>query len=267
MATVIVPARNAASTLPATLDGFARLELDGGFEVIVVDDGSSDGTAQLAEEHPAVTHVIRRRGGDGVAAARNAGAAIAKGWALAFIDADCVPEPGWLAAGVLALGHADLVQGMIHPEAGKPVGPFDRTLGVVSEYGLYETGNLFVRRELFERVGGFPDVGTGGRRPFGEDTTFSWEARRSGARTAFAQDALVHHAIFPGDLRSYLIEHARRWRFPELIAQVPELREVFLYRRVFLNRSTAAFDAAVLGIAGAAASKSPWPLALALPYA
>lgn len=266
VATVIVPARDSASTLTATLDGIARQEVDGAFEAIVVDNGSLDHTPELAESHRLHPALVRRTRGAGVAAARNSGAGVARGPVLAFIDADCVPTPDWLASGLRALADADLAQGRIHPEAGKPVGPFDRTLGVVSEYGMYETANLFVRRDLFERLGGFPDVAASARRPFGEDVLFAWAARRAGARTCFASDALVHHAIFPGDLSSYVVERARRWRFPQLVAQVPELRDTFLYHRVFLNSYTAAFDAACIGVVAAVLTRSVRPLVLTAPY-
>ena len=103
-----------------------------------------------------------------------------------------------------ALSGSDLVQGFVRPPPGARRGPFDRTLWVTSEYGLYETANLFVRREWFERLEGFrdwvSDHGRSGamRRPFGEDAWFAWRARRLGARTAFAERAVVHHAVFPG---------------------------------------------------------------------
>jgi GT2 family glycosyltransferase len=140
---------------------------------------------------------------------------------------------------------------------------------VAGETGLFETANLFVRRELFDQLGGFEEwagVGKPGTRPFGEDAWLGWRARRSGARIEFCREAVVHHAVFPGDPLSYVREHARRRHFPELVNRIPELRGSFCYRNVFLERRTAFFDLAATGVASAALSRRLWPLAGAVPY-
>ena len=95
---MIVAARDAAATLPRTLAALAAQTVDGGHEVVVVDDRSTDATAALARA--ADLGPVISSGGVGPAAARNAGAAVARASLLAFTDADCFPSPGWLAAGV-----------------------------------------------------------------------------------------------------------------------------------------------------------------------
>jgi len=236
--------------------------------VIVVDDGSRDGSAALAEA--AGVRVVRLAGGAGPGAARNAGAAAAAdpGASLAFTDADCYPAPGWLAAGLRALEHADLVQGRVAPDPSvPPPGPCDRSVSVSRESGLYETANLFVSRAAFDRAGGFGD-GTAARgKHLGEDVAFGWAVRRAGGRTAFCAEALVHHHVFRRDARSYLTEQVRRRHFPALVREIPELREAFLWKRTFLTRRGAAFDLALAGVAVAATRRSPLPLLAALPYA
>jgi glycosyltransferase involved in cell wall biosynthesis len=263
---VIVPARDAARTLPDTLAGLAAQDAGGDMEVIVVDDASRDATGALARAAPAVDRVLSGAG-DGPAAARNRGAAVARGRALAFLDADCVPAPGWLAAGLTALRDADLVQGAVRPPDGAAPGPFDRTLWVDGEHGLYETANLFATCALFERVGGFESW----LRPrrgieLGEDILFGWRARRAGARTAFCATALVHHAVHPRGAGAYVAERARLRFFPAIAARVPELRARFFYRRWFLSRRTAAFDLALAALALGAARRRPAALAVAAPY-
>jgi glycosyltransferase involved in cell wall biosynthesis len=243
--TVVVPARNARATIGRTLAALAAQQLEHEYEVIVVDSGSSDGTPSLAESSPAVTAVLYNPGGE-PAGSRNVGARHARGAALAFTDADCEPEPGWLAAGLNALGHADIVQGRVTPV--RPPGPFDRTVWVSHEYGLYETANLFVRARTFGRVGGFLPVLPPDQRdahPFGEDAWFVWRAKREGAITAFADDALVRHAVFERSARDYVAERARTRLFPPLVALIPELRDTFLHRRVFLSPDSARFDLAL----------------------
>ena len=267
LVSVIIPTRNCRTSLAATLEAILGQHLEGGFEVIVVDNGSEDGTAELAASFPSPVRVI---GGPnrGPAAARNRGAAEAAGDLFAFTDGDCIPQPDWLAAGVAACGSADLVQGRVRPVLGAPFGPFDRSIWVESELGLYETANLFVRRRLFERVGGFEAwFEATADRPFGEDTWLGWRLRRAGARTAYCAEALVEHAVLPGNARSMIAERARVGQFAGLVELVPELRETLLFARIFLTRRSAAFDLALTGLALARMTRSRSPLAGVLPYA
>jgi glycosyltransferase involved in cell wall biosynthesis len=264
---VVVPARNAADTLGRTLACLAAQELDGRFEVIVVDDDSSDGTVELARRAPGSVTVIAE-GRLGAAEARNRGVAAARAPAIAFTDADCFPTPGWLANGLAALAQADLVQGRVMPDPEAPLGPFDRTIWVESERGFYETANLLVTRNLFQHIGGFEDwIDTGGEKLLAEDVWFGWRAVRSGARTHFAPDALVHHAVFPRGPAGFVAERLRLRYFPAIAARVPEFRRRTLYAGVFLSPRSAAFDAAIAGAVVAALRRSPLPLVAAIPYA
>ena len=265
---VVVPARDAAATLPATLDALAAQRDAPAFDVVVVDNGSHDATAAIAEAHPLGPRVLRRPRGEGPGAARNDGVAATTGDLIAFTDADCAPAPRWLAEGAAAAAStaAAFVVGPVRPLPGRR-GPFDRTLDIGVETGLYETANLFARREWIERAGGFADfVDTGGA-PFGEDAAMVWRARRAGARTAFAAAALVHHAVVPRGAAGFVAERERLRHFPALAKEIPELREAFFERRIFLSRHTATFDAAVAGALAATVTGSPLALAAALPYA
>ena len=268
-ASVIIPARDAARTLPGTLAALAAQDAAGvRFEVVVVDDGSTDGTRDVVAAAPLDVRLVDGAG-DGPGGARNRGAAVARGRLLCFTDADCEPAPEWLGAIVRAAdGGADLVQGRVLPPPDSPVGPFDRSIAVTHAHGLFETANLAVSRSLFERLGGFesillPRFG----KELGEDVWLGWRAVRAGARVTFEPDALVHHAVFPRGAAGYVAERARLRFFPEMVRRVPELRERFLYRRVFLNRRAALFDLAVAGCACAALARTPLPLAAAAPYA
>jgi hypothetical protein len=111
------------------------------------------------------------------------------------------------------------------------------------------------------------DPGRDARGHFGEDVLLGWAARRGGARAAFAEDALVRHAVFPRGAAEFVAERLRLGYFPELVRRVPELRRTMLFARVFLSSRTAAVDLAVLALLAALIRRSP-PLALAaLPYA
>jgi GT2 family glycosyltransferase len=127
---------------------------------------------------------------------------------------------------------------------------------------------MFVTRALFDSLGGFePWLSPARSKELAEDVWFGWRAVRSGARTAFCDEALVHHAVFERGPRDYVAERLRLRYFPAMAARIPELRSTFFHRRLFLTPRSAAFDAALAGLALAAASRRPWPLALALPYA
>lgn len=261
---VVIPARDAEGLLGLTLDAVAAQEFDGEFEVIVVDNGSLDGTAGLAERRG--VRVLRRPRGDGPGAARNEGAAAAGGDVIAFTDSDCEPSPGWLAAAVGALEGADIVLGPVSPV--RAPAPLERTVQITTHTGLFETANLVVRRATFEGAGGFP-AGLEAREgaPFGEDVLFGWTAVRNGARVVFCPEALVLHAVQPRGARAFLAERRRLGMFPPLTRQVPELRRSFLYRRWFLNRRTARVDLAAAGLLAALVLRRRWPLLALAPYA
>lgn len=270
-----MPARNAATTMPQLLASLGRSSYVGRWELVVVDDASIDDTGEQAQEWGA--KVVRLQRQSGPAVARNAGVAASVAPLIAFTDADCEPSPEWLSAIVATLGVADLVIGPVRPVPGTAVGPFDRTLSVSRGSPLFETANLAVRREIVQRVGGFrpfapvPGESGVGLRPtleqghFGEDVVFGWRARRAGARIAFADGALVHHAVSPGGPRGFVAERWRRRFFPALVREVPELRRR-LPLGVFLAKQTAAFDLAVAGTALGLATRRRWPALFAVPY-
>jgi glycosyltransferase involved in cell wall biosynthesis len=262
---VIIPARDAEATIGRAVRAAVAQELDGEFEVVVVDDGSRDDTARVAAD--AGARVVSNAAALGPADARNAGVAQAKAPLIAFTDADCVAAPGWLAAGVRALERADLVQGHVEPEPGVSVGPFDHTIAVREETGLYETANVFVKREWFDRVGGFRPFLDPAQGHFGEDLVFGWELRRAGGRTVYADDALVHHDVVRRDRAAFLAERRRLRLFPEVTRAVPELRASRWYLRLFLSPRTAKFDLAIVAVLAAIVTRRPLLVLLAIPYA
>jgi glycosyltransferase involved in cell wall biosynthesis len=263
---VIVPARDAHATLPRTLRALEAQQLEETFEVIVVDDGSTDQTARIVRDAGSGVTLVSQPP-LGPAAARNHGVGHSRGELIAFCDADAVPVPGWLREGIRALRAAELVQGRVLPDPAADLGPFDRTIWVLHAAGLWETANLFVRRELFDRVGGFEQwlQPTSGK-ALAEDVWFGYRALRAGASVSFCAEALAHHAVFARNWREYAAERWRLKYFPAMAARMPELRSAFLYRRVFLSRRSARFDLAVAGLALALGLRSSLPLAAGAPY-
>jgi hypothetical protein len=205
----------------------------------------------------------------------------ARGAVLAFTDADCFPTPQWLGRGLDALERADLIQGRVEPDPSVPRTPFDRSLWVDGDGGFYQTANLFVRREVFDSVGGFRDWalerprrwsvdrrrGRAMRTPIGEDTLFAWKAIRGGALSAFAPEAVVHHAVVSGGIRDAI---ADRWHWSRdmsgMARVVPELRDTVFYRRWFFAHWTAQFDVALAGVAAALITRRKLWLLAAVPY-
>ncbi|MBF6559877.1 MAG: glycosyltransferase family 2 protein [Candidatus Binataceae bacterium] len=125
----IIPAYNGAATIRAAIDSALAQEFDG-HEVIVVDDGSTDSTAQVLVEYDARIRVIHQPN-RGVGAARNAGIALAQGEYIAFLDADDV----WLA------GHVSALAGALdaNPEAVLAFGDF----AIIDERGVRLTDSVF----------------------------------------------------------------------------------------------------------------------------
>jgi GT2 family glycosyltransferase len=87
---VVIPARDCAYSIGPVLDALAASTVAGGFETVVVDDCSSDGTGALAANHPIRARVVRTYKRKGAGAARNIGTALAGGETVLYLDADMV---------------------------------------------------------------------------------------------------------------------------------------------------------------------------------
>lgn len=153
---VVIPTLNEAVALPATLSILAGME--GLAEIVVADGGSQDGTRALAE--PLAT-VVRSDPGRGQQQA--AGAAAASGEVLWFLHADCVPDPGAVRAIENALSDPLVVGGhftLRFGGAGRSARGLTRIYPWLRLLGLcYGDSGVFVRREMYEAIGGFRPVG------------------------------------------------------------------------------------------------------------
>lgn len=200
---VVVPARNAAGTLGRQLDALAGQDFPGRWEVVVVNDGSADDTAEVAESRrsdlPDLRVVTVRDGSGGVNRARNTGCQHSRGELLLFCDADDIVTPGWMAALVRALGHAPAAGGALERRtlngpAALAARPQAAVPALADSFGFlkYPWGaNCAVRRELWQELGGFDASYTYGS----DDVEFFWRAQLAGAELAFAPDAVVHYQL------------------------------------------------------------------------
>ncbi|MGC5616767.1 glycosyltransferase [Georgenia sp. Z1491] len=198
---VVVPVYNDVPALRRCLAALQRQDYPADrVQVLVVDNASSEDVSAAVPEDPRfrLLHEARR----GSYAARNTGVLEATGEVLAFTDSDCVPRPDWLRLGVAAL-HADprpdAIGGAI--EIFFPHGPHRRTgpehfeahnefqqRRYVEEWSFAATANVFVTREVFDRVGPFD-----ARLKSGGDTDWGTRLVGSGGRLVFAPQVVVDH--------------------------------------------------------------------------
>lgn len=224
LVTIVVPAYNAAATLEACLDACLR-QTHADLEVIVVDDGSTDDTRNIAESKGVRCESQEQAG---PAAARNRGASIARGGIIAFTDADCVPHADWVER---------LLEGFDSEDAGAVGGTYgminsDRLLPRIiheeiafrharlrREVDFLGSFNIACRREAFEAVGGFDETF---KEASGEDNDLTYRMAQAGWRLIFAPEAVVDHH-HPQQLGPYLRRQARHgfWRV-KLYAKHPK---------------------------------------------
>ena len=195
---VVVPVRNAASTLPALLTSLADQDCDESYEVIVADDASTDGSVAVARdfarELAMVTCELGRHRGPGPA--RNVGVERASAAIVAFCDADDIVDRAWLRSLCAAIRRHPLVAGAIHhldPDAvhppavpGRLLIDLDGLTAVHRHLPWSATANLALRRDLFIEVGGFAaELRTG------EDADLCWRLAARGVELAYEPAAIV----------------------------------------------------------------------------
>jgi GT2 family glycosyltransferase len=206
MISVIIPTCDRTKSLARCLEQLGEAD-----EILVSDDSRTSGPRQLlAGRFPKVRWLqgpLR-----GPAANRNHASRYATGDWLAFVDDDCIPDPGWLNGIAKLVATADVIEG-------KTVCPL-KTNHLCEEVVENLTGNLFwtcnlaIRRDSFEELGGFDEdfLEAGG-----EDLEFAWRIKRKGLTVHFAPDVIVYHP-------------ARKLPLSKWVYRVFQLRWHLLYR-------------------------------------
>lgn len=220
---VIVCTRNGAAGIRRCLDGISKLR-PGAEEVIVVDDGSEDGTSEIVRKRFPEVKLLRLPP-SGLSAARNAGAALASGEILAFTDDDCVPDFEWLGRldrafieeGVGAAGGPNLAPGPgSRAEAVVAAAPGAPSHVLVNDTRAEHLPgcNLAVRAVAFRKVGGFDaDFHTAG-----DDVDFCWRLDQAGYGLAFVPGAFVWHSRRPS-LRAFLKQQVGYGKAERMLAE------------------------------------------------
>jgi glycosyltransferase involved in cell wall biosynthesis len=200
MVSVVIPARNAAATIGEQLAALARQEDAPPFEVVVVDNASSDGTGDIVAGWADRIESLRvvTCEAPGLNRARNAGVRAAISERIVICDADDVASPQWVAAMSKALETFDIVAGCLDaellnddfvrqtrdlPPPGELPGPY---------WGLpYAVGaNIGFRRSVFERVGGFDPELHGA-----EEIDFCWRAQAAGCTLGASATAVMSYRL------------------------------------------------------------------------
>ena len=203
LASVIIPAYNAESIIAACIESvlnqtYPRQK----YEIIVIDNNSRDKTSEVIWRYPVIYLLEERQ--QSAAAARNCGIRQAKGKIVALIDSDCIADRNWLAQGIESFDDPEVVGVGGRIEAYSSLNAIERfqarhgfadQLGnyssekIVSKCAKMITGNVFYRREVFERLGYFDtDLISG------EDADFGYKVQNTpNYRVIYNENALVYH--------------------------------------------------------------------------
>lgn len=213
---IVVPVYNRADDIGECLASLLALNYpESRREIIVVDDGSTDPTADAAAAYP--VRLLRLTGNQGQSAARNQGAAAATGDLVAFMDSDCIADPDWLSELVpcfqdnrvtLVGGYVDAYYSQTRLDRFEAVGsPLKMGDGALTGAGdksvLYvPTCNLLVRRTAYLEAGGLDPL-----LRVGEDVDLCWRMMNAGHRILYVPRGRVKHKhrnrFWPGFVRRF----------------------------------------------------------------
>jgi glycosyltransferase involved in cell wall biosynthesis len=197
LVSVVMPCRNAAAHLGDALAALAAEQLQHRWEVVIADNGSTDGTREVVRRFEDVldVRVVDASGRRGPWFARNVGAAAAAGDLLIFLDADDIIAQGYLGRMVEGLGRAGLAAGRQEHERLNPgwmarSRPVELVGGLNDNLGFLPYASsccIGIRREVFESLGGFAALRTC------EDIDLCWRAQLAGHRIEPVPDAVLHY--------------------------------------------------------------------------
>jgi O-antigen biosynthesis protein len=194
---IIVCSYNGAKTLASCLESLGRIDYPN-YEVILVDDGSTDNTPEIAASFPNVRYVYQTN--HGLSHARNHGAALAQGEIFGYTDSDCMADPDWLYYLLSTLLNGDYA-GVGGPNVSPPAQNWVQACVAAAPGGpshvlLTDTiaehipgCNMAWYRWAFENIGGFdPEY-----HKAGDDVDFCWRVQQAGHAIAFSPTAIVWH--------------------------------------------------------------------------
>jgi len=205
---VIVPAYNAMNTLEMCLEALTRQSIDKkDYEVIVVDDGSTDRTSEIVKQFS--IHYFWQKN-QGPATARNKGAQEAKGEIILFTDSDCVPENNWIEEMVRPFDDPKVmaVKGAYKTNQKALIARFAQIefeerfemLKKAESIDMVDTYSAGYRKSIFLSFGGFdPSFPVANN----EDTELSYKMSQAGHKMVFNPNAIVYHLNHPDSIKGY----------------------------------------------------------------
>ena len=206
---VIIPGYNSEKTIDSCLQAlFSQSVPKEHYEIIVVDDGSTDATAKIVQTYPVIYHHQENKG---PAVARNQGAELAKGKIILFTDSDCVPDHYWIHEMVSLFIKDPKISGVKGAYKTKQKGLTPRfaqaefedrfTMLEKSDFiDMVDTYSAAFKRKVFLKAGGFdPSFPVANN----EDTELSYRLASTGHLLMFNPLAFVYHT-HPGTLKKYL---------------------------------------------------------------
>lgn len=187
---VIIPAFNSERFLESALDSVFHQTYPGDLQVIVIDDGSTDGTSTIAKQYPGVDY--RYQENRGVSSARNAGIKIAHGKYITFLDSDDIWDPEKLSEQISFMEkHQEIdVTGSFAENFLEADTELPQSLRKKGDWKKMDTyiipSTMVVRRGLFDEIGGFDEA-----MQSGEDTDWLWRAQEAGTKSYILEKYLV----------------------------------------------------------------------------
>jgi glycosyltransferase involved in cell wall biosynthesis len=199
LVSVVIPAHNAAKSIGAQLDALVSQESAPPFEVIVVDNDSTDGTAEVAAQYTSSlgVRVISARARRSASYARNVGASHAVGEFIVFIDSDDMADSALLATFASNFDGHDIIGGTYEESRLNPleIAAWREPLSpghlpvIFERFPYFLMGNVAIRRSLFERLGGLDEELVHG----GEEVDLSLRAHLAGHLIACRPESVVYH--------------------------------------------------------------------------
>lgn len=200
---IIIPVYNNSKSIQKTLKNISDQTYSKELvELIVVDNDSTDGICEIIKSYDNILYLTEKNYPNSPYSARNRGIEVAKGEVIVLLDATCHPVNTWLEEGIKCMkeSKADIVGGDVRFDLGEYITAskiYDSLTNVkmresITGRGVAKTGNLFIKKDIFDRVGLFPEgIRSGG------DVRWTKQATNNGVNLKFCKDAFVLYKARP----------------------------------------------------------------------